>query len=435
MRRGFVVIAVAVLLVGGMHPSEVSAHSDFSGSEPDPGSTVDGPLSSVAMNFALSVSAQPGFGFFVDGEPVEAVWTAEDADRTTWIGVPSGPVSSGEVQVTYAVTADDGHLVDGQIAFSVLPAEAPTTTILELEVTQPTVVSSTTPESTSPEPVNESSGSVLENVRLETSEPAIDIDHVARAFSLLGTAALLGMIVFTTIVLRSGVLGAFVLQVMVAAATVGLASLIEVMSLADRMELGVDEVVGDSLARGLLLRAVGSLLVLLAGLSLRSGSPAPAISIIGAVLVLMSFAFDGHSVTLGWRPLHGLTTITHVGVAALWVGSVLGVGLISRTDPKALPMVLKRLVQLLPVAVGLLVVTGVVMTVLIHGWTLNLLDSSWGKILLVKLSLVAVGGAFGWKHHRRSQSGSALRQWSITAEVVLLLAVPIVTSWLVVSMP
>lgn len=434
MRRWVVVNAAILVLLGWLPPSGALAHSDFSGSEPASGSSVDGPLSSVSLTFALSVEARPGFGFLVDGVPVEAGWRADDADRTTWIGVPSEPVAAGGVQIAYAVTADDGHLVDGEIAFEVIPAEVPATTVVESEGTQP-VVASSIPSGSSPEPVAELPVSVPDIAGPESAESSIDLDHVARAVSLLGAVLLLGLIVFTSVVLRAGPLGAFVLPMMVAAGMVGLASSIEIVLLADRMGLGVDEVVGDSLARGPLLRAVGSLLVLLAGLSLRSGAPTPSIAWAGAVVVLGSFAFDGHSVTLGWRPLHGVTTIVHVGAAAVWVGSVIGVALIRRSDRGALTSVLKRLVRLLPPIVGLLALTGVVMTVMIHGWTLNLFDSSWGRILSVKVLLVAAGGAIGWQHHRRSQSEGVLHRWSVITEMVLLLAVPVVTSWLVVAMP
>ena len=423
MRRLFLAIAVALVAVGVMLPGWTSAHSDFSGSEPGSGSAVDGPLRSVSMTFALSVEARPGFELFVDGEAVEAVWTADDEDRTVWVGIPSDPVAAGGVQVTYAVTADDGHLVDGEIAFDVLPIEIPVTTVVATTTTASTATTTVQPVAEVPVP------DVVE------TERSFDFDPLARAVSLLGAVTLLGLILFVAIVLRAGPLGAFVLPVMVSAGMVGLASPIEIMFLADRMGLGVDDVVGDSLARGPLLRAVGALLVLLAGLSLRSGSPAPAIAMAGAAVVLISFAFDGHSVTLGWRPLHGLATVVHVGVAAVWIGSVLGVWLISRSDPGAVSSVLNRLVRLLPVAVGMLALTGVVMTVMIHGWTLNLVDSSWGRILSLKLLLVAAGGALGWAHHRRIQSGRRLHRWTITAEMVLLLSVPVVTAWLVVSMP
>ena len=69
----------------------VSAHSDFSGSEPEAGAIVDGPITMVEMRFALPVQARPGFEIRVDGGLVESFWEASDAERTVWAGTtPDG---------------------------------------------------------------------------------------------------------------------------------------------------------------------------------------------------------------------------------------------------------------------------------------------------------------------------------------------------------
>ncbi len=113
----------------------VSAHSDFSGSEPEAGAIVDGPLTMGKMRFALPVQARPGFEILVDGGLVESFWEAFDAERTVWAGTTPDGLSGGTVTVTYAVTADDGHLIEGEIFFTVTAAEG--TTVVPAETTPP----------------------------------------------------------------------------------------------------------------------------------------------------------------------------------------------------------------------------------------------------------------------------------------------------------
>ncbi len=106
--------AVSPLVAGS-----VSAHSDFSGSEPADGSTISGPLDRIEMLFALPVLDRPGFDVLVDGSTVASQWSADGEDRTRWVGEIVDGVSSGSIQVVYAVTADDGHLIEGEVSFSV----------------------------------------------------------------------------------------------------------------------------------------------------------------------------------------------------------------------------------------------------------------------------------------------------------------------------
>ncbi len=43
---------------------------------------------------------------------------------------------------------------------------------------------------------------------------------------------------------------------------------------------------------------------------------------VGVVAVLVSFWFDGHTVSRGFRPLHAAVNTVHVGAGSVWVGGV-----------------------------------------------------------------------------------------------------------------
>jgi len=411
----------------------VSAHSDFSGSEPEAGAIVDGPLTMVEMRFALPVQARPGFEILVDGGLVESFWEAFDAERTVWAGTTPDGLSGGTVTVTYAVTADDGHLIEGEIFFTVTAAEG--TTVVPAETA---AVTTTTPMSISPTTTIASTTMVDESIApLSVATPRVGdrLEHLARAISLLGVVLVLGLSFFSLAVLRSGVPGPFARVVMSASALVGVSAVIELVAVADRLGLNAADAIGDPLARGPVIRLISSVLVVLAGLAARVAPASSTAPLVGAVIGAVSFAFDGHAVTFGWRPLHAASSMAHVVTASVWVGSVIGLVLIGRQEPDVARRVIVRLGRLLPITVGAITLSGVVMVLMIHGWSLGLGDSEWGRTLIVKTSLVAVAGLLGLRHHLRGRRGASVAGVSLSAEAIVLVLVPVITAALVVAMP
>ncbi len=434
MRRVCRLTLLAVALSAfAVADGRVSAHSDFSGSEPEAGAIVDGPLTMVEMRFALPVQARPGFEILVDGGLVESFWEAFDAERTVWAGTTPDGLSGGTVSVTYAVTADDGHLIEGEIFFTVTAAEG--TTVVPAETA---AVTTTTPMSISPTTTIASTTTVDEPIApLSVATPRVGdrLEHLARAISLLGVVLVLGLSFFSLAVLRSGVPGPFARVVMSASALVGVSAVIELVAVADRLGLNAADAIGDPLARGPVIRLISSVLVVLAGLAARVAPASSTAPLVGAVIGAVSFAFDGHAVTFGWRPLHAASSMAHVVTASVWVGSVIGLVLIGRQEPDVARRVIVRLGRLLPITVGAITLSGVVMVLMIHGWSLGLGDSEWGRTLIVKTSLVAVAGLLGLRHHLRGRRGASVAGVSLSAEAIVLVLVPVITAALVVAMP
>lgn len=434
MRRVCRLTLLAVALSAfAVADGRVSAHSDFSGSEPEAGAIVDGPLTMVEMRFALPVQARPGFEILVDGGLVESFWEAFDAERTVWAGTTPDGLSGGTVTVTYAVTADDGHLIEGEIFFTVTAAEG--TTVVPAETA---AVTTTTPMSISPTTTIASTTMVDESIApLSVATPRVGdrLEHLARAISLLGVVLVLGLSFFSLAVLRSGVPGPFARVVMSASALVGVSAVIELVAVADRLGLNAADAIGDPLARGPVIRLISSVLVVLAGLAARVAPASSTAPLVGAVIGAVSFAFDGHAVTFGWRPLHAASSMAHVVTASVWVGSVIGLVLVGRQEPDVARRVIVRLGRLLPITVGAITLSGVVMVLMIHGWSLGLGDSEWGRTLIVKTSLVAVAGLLGLRHHLRGRRGASVAGVSLSAEAIVLVLVPVITAALVVAMP
>ena len=140
---GRVAVVVSVAVGIALMPAGVGAHSDFSGSEPADGSTIDGPLGEMLLTFALDV-ADPGGGVVAVG-PDETVIPAAltSDDGRVWRARFDPSLAGGEHSVRYAMRAADGHMVEGVVTVMVT-APAPTTTVVAVPTTEPDPVESGT---------------------------------------------------------------------------------------------------------------------------------------------------------------------------------------------------------------------------------------------------------------------------------------------------
>lgn len=169
--------------------------------------------------------------------------------------------------------------------------------------------------------------------------------------------------------------------------------------------------------------------------------PASAFGFAGIVLAAVSFAFDGHTVTEGPRLVHALVNVVHVGAAGVWGGGVIGLAvLIGGRRRSAVTTTFVRFSRVATAALAPVLVSGAVMAVFILDGPDELLDTAWGRTLLVKSALVAAVLAFGAHHHRvvarrsrSDQSGEILIRGSILAETALIVGVVVTAAVLVRS--
>ena len=168
----------------------------------------------------------------------------------------------------------------------------------------------------------------------------------------------------------------------------------------------------------------------------------------GVVLVIVSFWFDGHTVSKGFRPLHALVNSVHVAAGAVWVGGVVTMAAIiwnryrSGHRMRVVELVV-RFSKIATVALAAVVVAGAIMAFLVLDSFGELTGTPWGRILLLKtaaVGLAIVGGAYN--HFRLLPALDAdpespellgeLRA-TVTAEAIMLVFVVTVTAWLVAA--
>ncbi len=208
---------------------------------------------------------------------------------------------------------------------------------------------------------------------------------------------------------------------------------VEAAAVARTLDAGWFDALTDR-APGALLRLLGAALVV-AGLfelpETRAGgaadqlrwSPAGAgvLAVAGAVIGLLSFAFDGYTVTRGPRVVHALASVVHVAAVSVWAGGVialLAVWLFRRGSPaRPLAPLVRGWLTTAVVAGAAAAAVGVLLTALIVDAAGDLTASTWGRVLIAKLAVAAVAAGITWAV--RSGTGPRLGPLLGTAAIAL----------------
>lgn len=172
------------------------------------------------------------------------------------------------------------------------------------------------------------------------------------------------------------------------------------------------------------------------------------LAFVGIGLAIASFWFDGHTVTKGFRPLHVLANGVHVVAGSVWVGGVVTMAAVlwwrhrNERSSDALGLVV-RFSAVASVALGTVVVAGLVMAVSILDSIGELTSTQWGQTFLLKSTAAGIAVIAGAYNHfrlmpalERNPDDQALHESvrsTVTAEAIMLAFVVIVTAWLVAA--
>lgn len=460
----YVVGAISAVVVAAVSfvsvDDRVAAHSDFVGSEPADGSVLTEPLQSVVLNFAVPVVG--------DGASVMAIGVASGAtaqgvivgeSETSWRATFLQALQGEVVRVEFGFRAEDGHLVEAAVSFdltAVTTTVPPTTTNpTEVEVddgqggtsvVSPSTTSTTAVVVSGTEADGDATLAVTSSTSSQPSAVNDAVNHVARlAQNLLGFALVGGLFFAIYLWGRNEVLPA-PRVVAATAIAIGVASIVEIATIAQQLDLSFSDAVTHRLSQSPLFTFVASVLFVIAALSVLAGqvnsrSAFRLVLLVPMLGAISAPAFDGHAVTKGSRLVHAVSDVVHMGSTMIWVGSVFGLVLVARVDRQRLATVARRTAKALVGTVAMVALSGVVMTLMIIDGISSLTDSTWGRVLIVKLLAVATAGVIGAVHHWRvvpridsSDSQVTFRQ-SITVEFAVLMLVITASSWLVVAMP
>jgi copper transport protein len=171
-----------------------------------------------------------------------------------------------------------------------------------------------------------------------------------------------------------------------------------------------------------------------------------AIALVGAAVLLASYAFDGHTVTKGDRLLTGVVNAIHVAGGAVWLGGIVMLASVlnsrrkANEDLLALPLAL-RFSVVAAVALTVVGAAGIALSIAILDSVDELWTTSWGQLLIGKVLVVAVAAAAGAYNHfeliprlRRAERPHGVSEElriAVTIEAVLLLVALVLTAFLV----
>jgi len=362
------------------------ADATFEGAVPGDGETVPAPVTEIELSFSDPIGLNETETRLLDDEGTELIYEAlEVDDGSVWLLEPALSLDEGVYGVIWQAEAADGHTIRGVVRFGVGDV------VLETEVAdggQAEQGAGTLDDQLAAAEAEGSGGGGL-------------IASIAAAITNLGLIIGWGAAIFVAFVAspRMTWVGRYLLQLMrIAGGIAAAGALIDL----------INQFAGGG-SWNLIMAAV---LRLAAGIGLAvvpdmmNGSPFIWV-LSGAIIV--SYAFDGHTITTSPTWLMMIAGATHVTFAAIWAGGILALAI-------ALAYVLRRreerdvIVQdgselvlnfsrYATYSVFAVAITGVLTAFFIMPTLSALFTTAWGWILLVKIAMVAGLVAYGVKNH------------------------------------
>jgi cytochrome c oxidase assembly factor CtaG/putative copper export protein len=153
--------------------------------------------------------------------------------------------------------------------------------------------------------------------------------------------------------------------------------------------------------RALLVQFIGALLLTLVCWTLTTTSTT-AIALVGAVAVVLPPTLTGHSGASDRHEIAVSSLMLHVGSISLWVGGLAALCIVAAFDTRPLRGAVPRYSML---AIWVYVIT--VGSGIANAWIrlaspTQLFTTGYGQLVVLKTTLAAVLGWFGWWHRRRT---------------------------------
>jgi copper transport protein len=430
MNRTLRILAIAAAL---LIPARAWAHAHLKRSDPAAGARLAIAPQVIRLWFSEQPELSMTFASLKDSAGTTFSLTAGEREISGQMGIAfhvSGTLPAGRYTLSWRTAASDGHPSNGKFTFIILGAAAPTATLNPLPASQ----------------INSSDGAIaaatISVPHKEISSDAEDVDaassignSIARACLFLGLLTLIGAISFKLFVLRgartvrvelkqrmsqrAAVLGTFSAAVVIAVALVRLLLESQMMNSMPDMPGMKGIGVGDMVMRtdwGFAFRiqiatAISALIGFL--LAMRRVRGGWFLATASALVLAITPALGGHAAASArFTSLMIAADWLHVLGGAGWLGSLFSLMVIG--VPIALTLELAdrwasvaSLVNAFsPVALvsaGVVVVSGIFASWVHLERLSGLWQTTYGKVLLVKLLFVAIAFGIGGYNFKRVQ--------------------------------
>lgn len=481
-------------------PGTARAHTGFESSTPGDGAVVDAPVELVRIVFT-GPATPVGEGFVaLDATGVRRVPSDVVSDDALTFDLRfDPPLAGGVIGIRWEVQAPDTHPIAGSFSFTVA-APPVTTTIASTTIPDTTSIpgatgapsatdtASATPGTTttttaaaalsSDDTGGSAAISLEEFLDVDDSRPGDGLQLAGRLLSLLGVVAAIGGLAFVVTTLRGSrdEVGATITAIRIGAIAVAVGAVFEYLGFLS----GSDEsfATGWTVNPGsaMALRLLGGVVL---AIGIRSTSPpsggaartltaaaiaeeagpvsadtdrprwdprSSPVAFAGAGIMILSFSFDGHTVSEGPRLVHALVNVVHVAAGSIWVGGVVAMAALirwraRRERPTRGAEMVVRFSGVATIALVAVVAAGGLMALMVLDSFGELTGTEWGRLLLLKSAVVALAACGGAYNHFRLRPALEARpdderlalelRGVITAEAIVLTFVVVVTAWLV----
>jgi putative copper export protein/methionine-rich copper-binding protein CopC len=446
-----------LLLAGGalLRPQPLLAHGKLLGSSPAAGSKLTEAPKTVRLDFneSAELSLTRISVVTASGDTIQLLTLRHPAgtSKSVTADVPVD-LPAGEFRILWRMAGADGHPTHGEFAFSIVPANEPA---VDTSVSRDTVI---TGGRRSAPPAPESGGFGVES----------PIYVVIRWLEFCALLTVIGAVGFRNAVLprirsrkgrvrdsdrserRAAAWGRNAAIVLAVTAPLRLAAQAAVMRSAQTpMAMHGRAFFDTAWGRAWALQLIAAIIA--AGVFARAASLSDRkssrsmwrLATAAALLLAVTPALSGHAMASQWAGVAIVVDALHVMGAGGWLGTLLltlAVGL-REIDPESLGAGAAELFNAFsPVALtfaGLVAATGFISGWINLGSLPPLVTSSYGKVLLIKLALVAFvvsAGAWNWKRMRPSliaATSTAPIRRSASIEIALGIVVVLVTAVLV----
>ena len=426
--------------------SAVYAHNTQETSSPASGEVLVLAPTEWIVGFTKSVPLASASGEIVGSDGVRVALAPPRHGATDNIIVFDMPPNLvGAVTARWRLVGVDGHVISGRIPFSVEAAAV----VPEATVTPETVVA--------PEAIVAPVVAAVEEIDAPISEP---IRFSLRLVNYVSLMALAGVLMAEWL-LAQGTLALSLARrfALVGALGVAIAPLFQLLIFIDDIQIAGTSWLsgfGDALsmtAGGMLFAktVLGMLLVALvqktADIGALNSLRSRLIAATG-VMYLVALAYVGHSRSQAAPWLGVPVDVVHTAAAATWLGGLAALVfvVIPKVDTERGVAAFNRFGRVAERAVAVLVVTGIIQMLRLHGNPLSMLTNRHGLLLIVKISLVALmlwlaarnRRELGAQRRRESTQPKTLRRLLVRAsliETAIGAGVLVITSVLVATTP
>lgn len=440
-------VCTVVLSVVGLSAGTAWAHNTLETTDPADGAVLAAAPAEITWTFTKEVPLETMTVTLIDAAGVrsELSGSVHGAAGNTVVVTPLPALQSGPISLRWRLVGPDGHPITGRVDFTVNAATPTTVTALD-------PAAATTPTTTVP--VQDASvGDADDSFSTPTA-----VRWVLRYASYMAIMAAVG-ILLTTALIWSGagtnpLLQRILSRALLATAGLGLLQLLVVasdvrgaapwssfgsISAATTTDAGMAFAIRVALALAMWV-------VIFQARIVHSDVYWTAVSLPGLGL-LATWAYAGHSRSMRWPAIGVVTDVAHHAAAAAWIAGLAIVGwiVIPKPDSDVVVPAVRSFSRIAAISVGVLVATGFVQTIRLVGSPLSILDATHGRLLAIKLIVLAIMLGLASSNRRRlnerlvnpatmGRHAADLRQPIIT-EFAIGLVIVAITAAMVVSPP